>query len=82
MKPFLKAKVTFEHLSEDLENVREKVPERCEESEQVRSQGRGNVTEQDPVGWGEGGSYSSPSLPPPPCHFSFVGKGFSPLGLP
>ena len=55
VKPFLKAKVTFEHLSEDLENVREKVPERCEESEQVRSQGRGNVTEQDPVGWGEGG---------------------------
>ena len=40
----MKAKVTFEHLSEDLENVREKVPERSEESELVRSQRRGNVT--------------------------------------
>ena len=65
----MKAKVTFEHLSEDLENVREKVPERSEESERVRSQGRGNVTEQDPVGWGEGGSYNGPSLPAPILSF-------------
>ena len=65
MKPFLKATVTFEHLSEDLENVREKVPERSEESEPVRSQGRGNVTEQDPVGWGEGGQLQWPLLASP-----------------